>query len=1231
MTLLPENYSPKWTAADYPANEGKPKHLLDWKPPRRVFPATDTEAHALRSLLDAFAPLPPYKDTSTTATGLESQAINAVALVEIPTPIPPGYIAFLENTAEQCTSPSTKHSREGMNRAKEWVQRIDTPERMFERLTAGYGISMMFGERFHQFIRNSHNWRGASGIMLDIDLFKDADHPDAPEPCASQAELFDRFPLIPRICRYLIPSASSLYEGRPFKGRGVLLFPEPITDQRVYRAVGDSLLADIDCIPANVTKNPVAVGFGNTHNAPQAYDNPTPDDARIQQIIERAKATVLQEAHEIRARKERQQDQSHHPSAHSTNGNGSRDRTGGIEGENISEFIWNCDAVSEMVKRGWLTKGKGNEYRWHQASSDRSCEIYDDGGTIKIFSGTMTDASPGHSTPVQAHRFYLYQLTGLDLHKDSDKPKCREHLFSLGYGTNPKATPKRRKPILTPQPMPPPTEGWKEQQDVIKKAFASEHDIILIKADAGVGKDYAKATYIVESDRHSDRFIEMVPRIELGDEKVQDFRTRQNMTDDYRDVYQWRSVFYNHDDSRPFHIRKTMIGDGLMCVQPGKFDALRQKGATPQAVLCPSCPIRDTCLGKGYLSQPKAAQEADYFLTAQDGFLFDKGLSGFAQRIIRDHDRKVTGIVDEVRAHELFSECTLSKAELQRMGETWKGTIADTFATDILSALELETQPNFTRIRELVLDLSSSQRKIIIEAFTKHRIEGRAFFEEEHKIHDDDLMLASGQFYPRDGVVVAIATSPEAMHTLNEMGIHSVFRKEISNHVLTLSYQQAIRFGFYRIPEGDDHRAIEGFPKLHANPQWTPLHQLQSLFEQYPRTDDTPIEYDGERLTFSLPPTTHPSIDKLIMMSATSETEIIRDKVFPDIAVQVIESEPARWEPGNAVFQVYTGKYPRASVLDSDNNLKGFGIHAWEAMIAEIERTPDKTHAVVTYQVLINNLELPAGTVSAHYGAAEGENEKYATAKVFWILFDPRLPPHEIERRARSFYGRDAEPLNYDYDDETRSYADNRLQEIADQHAVGELIQVVGRARLVRRKDITVVIMTGRELPGISGREETTIFDLEDLIIAGGLDKLTAQVHQREVQETELREAVATLIEAGASDNKICQTLSLHHIRLAQIKAEPLPGLDETRMSQSSQPAIGALIAGCGDVTNSILDQIRHGITRSKHIETALCTHAEINPAAVRQQLSRMVKSGKLIRKGRGAYALPNADCDFLP
>ena len=478
----------KWTAHDYPNDQGKPKRLLDWKPTRLdVFAVSDTEKDALHSLKDAFQPLVAYTDTQQ-GEGLETNAIDLEALVEIDTPIPQGYIAFLENTAERCTSPTTKHSQDGMNRAEAWVQRVDTPARMFQRLAAGYGISLMFGEWFHQFIRNSRNWRGSSGMMLDIDLFKDESHPEAPEPCASQAELFDRFPLIPRICSYLMPSASSLYEGRPFKARGLVLFPEPVTDQRIHRALGDLLLKEIDCIPANVTKNPAAVGFGNTHNAPQAYSNPDPDSQWIQDALHRATESVLQEASERKARQQRQAER-REPSS-TTAGTTRRNDTGGIDGENISEFIRNCDAITEMVKLGWLTPGTGDEYRWHQGSSDRSCEIYADGGTIKIFSGTMTSASPGHATPVQSHRFYLYHLKGLDLHKDSDKAKCREYLFGIGYGNDPKAVTLSHKPVkLKPRTdIELLTQPIEQARESLRAAFNTDLKMIGFRADTGIGK-----------------------------------------------------------------------------------------------------------------------------------------------------------------------------------------------------------------------------------------------------------------------------------------------------------------------------------------------------------------------------------------------------------------------------------------------------------------------------------------------------------------------------------------------------------------------------------------------------------------------------------------------------------------------------------------------------------------------------------------------------------------------
>ena len=99
----------KWTRDDY-----HNRRLHDWKPTPLIYPCETTEKDALHALKNAFTPLPPLKK-------LEAEAIENNTFIEIATPVPAGMVAFLENTAERCTSPTTKHSRQGMQGARHWV------------------------------------------------------------------------------------------------------------------------------------------------------------------------------------------------------------------------------------------------------------------------------------------------------------------------------------------------------------------------------------------------------------------------------------------------------------------------------------------------------------------------------------------------------------------------------------------------------------------------------------------------------------------------------------------------------------------------------------------------------------------------------------------------------------------------------------------------------------------------------------------------------------------------------------------------------------------------------------------------------------------------------------------------------------------------------------------------------------------------------------------------------
>ena len=83
-------------------------------------------------------------------------------------------------------------------------------------------------------------------------------------------------------------------------------------------------------------------------------------------------------------------------------------------------------------------------------------------------------------------------------------------------------------------------------------------------------------------------------------------------------------------------------------------------------------------------------------------------------------------------------------------------------------------------------------------------------------------------------------------------------------------------------------------------------------------------------------------------------------------------------------------------------------------------------------------------------------------------------------------------------------------------------------------------------------------------------------------------------------------------------------------MSLSAPPAIKGPIVGGAHVPNSIIGLVGAGTATTKDIVSVLEQVHGIETEAGKKRLQRMVKSGELIRTGRGVYGLPNANCDFL-
>ena len=1045
----------KWKASDYKY----PFH--HWTPPKLVYPCRPSEKDALHALKNFFQPLPPYQ-------ALETQAKEQNTQVTLDGPLADGHIAFLENTAERCTSPTTKHSQDGMQGARHWVQRIDTPDKMFQRLTDGYGVSLMFGERCHQYIRNSNNWRGISGVQLDLDVWYQ--QPDAlkkkleaedrnadfiaerldaneklPLPVYSQSELFERYPLIPRICAFIFPTASSMHEGHPFKTRGTVLFPEPVTDMRIYRAFGDMLCSEIDCIPANVTKNPVAVGFGNTHNAPQAHRNDNIDTTWIHDRLQESAVIVINESqHRVRVKQQKDQRKAHYASL---SGNGKSN------GENISAFIEQCDPVAGMVKDGLLTPEKGNDYRWHQSENARSCDILD--GVIHIFSNTMSAASPAPVLePVGAHRFYLYHLCGLDMICDADKPRIREFLFERGYGSDPKAYISKRnhKPVKLHKKtdLECVIEPIEKAREELQSCFKSKKKLIGFRADTGIGKTFlGTKLYQIKG---IGGFVS-TPTTDLAKEVETRLYTAEV------GVYRWRGIHSEPDGAFPHE---------KACMFPDEYKAYAESGRNAYKMLCEHCPYLTECNDDGYRSQEAKAKAAQVVVAAHKDLLFNPLFRSTANLLLPKYKDDMI-LIDEFDVFESFIKIEITQARLEYLKKTWHNHPLGEFATLLLKACILEDD-TYTSIRNTLDVIEGEIRSDIIEALTSYRIGDKIYDRKAaHELSED------------------IGQSTEYIQSL----------PKIETKTWNLLTHLDVFFSRYRHSQS-------------APLQWE-KNTLTLYLPPLPRYTRSKVVCMSATLN-----------QTFFEKAFEARQEKRNDVGF-------IDADDTEWQPDARVYQLRTNRNPRGTLLTAEKikgtdgkerwHYTGFsatGQKEFDDTLAFVKANPQRPHALISYKWVIDThaSELEAaGIITGHFGGLVGLDTHFRrdtdTPIFLHILGAPEVPPYETEHRYQLLYGDRETPPDFTRNDTTGEYHNKDVKTVYEAGVKSELMQAIGRAGLVKNPS-TVILRTSHDLPSVSHRDQTIHWDHVDWAAAdNNLDTLREVVAQREAREAAEAEAIA--------------------------------------------------------------------------------------------------------------------------
>ena len=143
-----------------------------------------------------------------------------------------------------------------------------------------------------------------------------------------------------------------------------------------------------------------------------------------------------------------------------------------------------------------------------------------------------------------------------------------------------------------------------------------------------------------------------------------------------------------------------------------------------------------------------------------------------------------------------------------------------------------------------------------------------------------------------------------------------------------------------------------------------------------------------------------------------------------------------------------------------------------------------------------------------------------------------------------------------------------------------------------------VVLMTSLELPNITNRPETLLFDWEDFEIAGGLNKLPGVIATRERFETE-----AANLTAESGRGEVERILGCSP-RQANRMLKKLRGGKPLRVPFREQ----------------ILSLLANGEKRTAELMASIDGH----PKAIDNELRSLVDKGEVVRVRRGVYTLPS-------
>ena len=743
-------------------------------------------------------------------------------------------------------------------------------------------------------------------------------------------------------------------------------------------------------------------------------------------------------------------------------------------------------------------------------------------------------------------------------------------------------------------------EFWVQMQRALKRRVSA----LRFTPDADSEKDSAVESIL----RNNGAICLNVSDAELAAETEQFFQKRN-----VESTVRWRDRTYLWDQVKdiPVDVRMaTPFQHGNVCEDPERCEALEKKGGNPSEIICPQCPVYTACQEHGYLSQFSTLQTTNAQILENFQLFLDPQYAKRAEQILQRRDgTQSLCIINVTKEDQLFLECQLSKATLEKWIANWQGSALGYFATALLNATEIRDKSHADSIKRLRTVIQTFQwlESELIEQMCCVNVQGRVVArgtldpETGEELAHFTIEFARGisAYIPLD----AAAADRLAAEGLPFFRPHAFLPGEVLK--IWMPITDAVALGILDVATLEN---LQEFPTVASDPNWTFWHQLKRFFAHYTRDADAPMRWENNALRFYVPPVLHPSIRHLLVTSRVLYGEHLR-QAFLDEETEILPAQPMAWVPGNRVFQIRTGTYPRKTILDLYNTWDVFGISETGQQIfwriqAEIERDPNVKHGIIAHAHAIRNLDTIAKNENVCFLTPFRKEEELETAfqeaEVIWIVGMPEMGPRAILERTQILFGNDDEPLSYEMDTEFYRYKDERVQSVYEKEIVHIFTQVIELAQLHRLEtNKKVMLITGLRMPEITDRPETLLFDWEDLEVAGGLDKLAEAIATRQRFERQ-----PDKLTAESSRKEIERVLGCSPRQASRV-------LERLRGRKIVRPPL----------REQIFAFLADGEKKTPELTAAIQGH----PKAINTKLTRLVNTGEIVKVRRGVYRLPES------